>query len=285
MHSAFSRRRFVVAAAAAAGATWFDVPRILADTRAESTKKYGGFPMGIQSFTLRNFTGDKVLDIVQNDLGLHYVEFIDPHFGEQLDDAYITQMKAKLAAHDITHSGQFVGISANHESNKKIFEFAKRNGLRQIIGDFNPDAHASLSKLVADYDIRVGGHNHGPGNHWCKIDDLLKQIKDLDPRIGACADLGHYLHAGVDPVEAIRLYKGRLWGIHLKDHVSATSGSKGTVLGKGVMDVKGVFKALKEVGFPADGSLSLEYEEKPENPIEDVKASLAAAAEAAQSVA
>jgi predicted DNA-binding antitoxin AbrB/MazE fold protein len=33
----------------------------------------------------------------------------------------------------------------------------------------------------------------------------------------------------------------------------------------------GVFKALKKVKFPADGSISLEYEANPQNPLDDIK--------------
>ena len=59
-----NRRSFLqttLTTAAAAGATWFDVPQILAKeaklsaARKASLKKYGGFPMGIQSYSLRAF--------------------------------------------------------------------------------------------------------------------------------------------------------------------------------------------------------------------------------------
>ncbi|MFO1066494.1 MAG: hypothetical protein U0892_21760 [Pirellulales bacterium] len=32
-----------------------------------------------------------------------------------------------------------------------------------------------------------------------------------------------------------------------------------------------VFDALVETGFPADGALSLEYEEHPDNPLADIR--------------
>jgi hypothetical protein len=44
----------------------------------------------------------------------------------------------------------------------------------------------------------------------------------------------------------------------------------------------GVFKALKKVKFPADGCLALEYEENPDNPLDDVKQCLAVADESAR---
>jgi sugar phosphate isomerase/epimerase len=45
----------------------------------------------------------------------------------------------------------------------------------------------------------------------------------------------------------------------------------GVILGKGHLDVPAVFAALEQVGFPADGALSLEYEEHPENPLADIR--------------
>ena len=45
-----------------------------------------------------------------------------------------------------------------------------------------------------------------------------------------------------------------------------------------------MFKALKDVNFPLDGALSLEFEGSPDDPIGEIKECLAVAAEAAQRV-
>ena len=52
------------------------------------------------------------------------------------------------------------------------------------------------------------------------------------------------------------------------------------IIGEGLLDLKGTFAALREVGFPADGALSLEYEEK--DPEGDIRECLAAASTAAK---
>ena len=54
-------------------------------------------------------------------------------------------------------------FSKNHEANRKLFEFAKQVGMRNITADPSEDAFESLDKLVAEYDIRIAIHNHGPG--------------------------------------------------------------------------------------------------------------------------
>lgn len=45
-----------------------------------------------------------------------------------------------------------------------------------------------------------------------------------------------------------------------------------------------MIKALKDVNFPADGALSLEFEGNPDDPIAEIKKCIAVAAEAAQLV-
>jgi len=66
----------------------------------------------------------------------------------------------------------------------------------------------------------------------------------------------------------------------MKDEAKQEKKSHNVVIGSGHLDVLGLFKGLKKVGFPADGSLSLEYEANPANPIDDMKQCLAVAREA-----
>jgi sugar phosphate isomerase/epimerase len=52
------------------------------------------------------------------------------------------------------------------------------------------------------------------------------------------------------------------------------------ILGKGHLPVKAVFEALVATNFPADGALSLEYEENPQDPVEDIRQCVAVARQA-----
>jgi len=108
----------------------------------------------------------------------------------------------------------------------------------------------------------------------------VNAIKDHDPRIGACVDCGHFLSSGEDPVRCILTLANRVHGVHLKDHAEFGKKSDNVVLGKGHLDVVALFKALRQIKFPADGALSLEYEANPDNPIDDMKTCLAIAQDA-----
>ena len=84
--------------------------------------------------------------------------------------------------------------------------------------------------------------------------------------------------------DVIRALKGRLYGVHLKDFAEMKDKTKGVILGKGHMNVDATFLALREVKFPSDGALSLEYEENPKDPIADIKECLAVARESAKKI-
>ncbi len=65
----------------------------------------------------------------------------------------------------------------------------------------------------------------------------MHAVEKRDPRIGACADLGHYIRSGEDPVQVVRLLAGRLFGVHLKDFAEKQDKTKGVILGKGHLNV------------------------------------------------
>lgn len=283
MFTNLSRRRFLaLSAAAAAGATWFDAPRILESTgRAQSGDRFGGFPIGVQSYSLREFKLPEVLRHLQG-MQVHYVEFAGTHCPLTASDEELAQISKQTHDADLKISAHGVNrFTSDHEANKKVFDFAKKLGARVITADPNPDSFDSLDKLVAEYDIRIAIHNHGPTHRYNKVESVVSAIQGHDKRIGACVDCGHYLRSGEDPVKCVLTLRDRVYGVHMKDEAETnTPKSSNVVIGKGHLDLVGLFKALRQVKFPADGALSLEYEANPKNPIDDMKACLEAAREA-----
>ena len=256
--------------------------RLEAGKSYSADKKFGGFDVGMQSYTLRTFPIDRALAEI-NKLGLGSVELFQQHFSSQSSDADIEAMKSKTSSLGIRMRGHGVNpFTADHEANRRWFEFAKKAGIKNLSADPTEDAFDSLDKLCEEYQIRIAIHNHGPGARYDKVADVLTAIQGHHPLIGACADLGHYIRSGEDPVRAINLFEGRLYGIHLKDFAEQKAKTEGVILGQGHLDVVAVFKALKKVNFPADGCLSLEYEEHPEDPLADVRACLAVADDSAR---
>jgi len=268
-HAAHTRRSFLAASAAACGSA--------ALGRGAVAKEPLPLTLGIQLYSLRGFPVDQALDHAKA-LGLTQVEFYSGMFPITDDAEAIAAIKQKVADRGLTISAHGVNrFTKDAAANRTLFEFAKAAGTKTITADPDPDSFASLDELVKEFDIRVAIHNHGPRHRYNKALDVLDAIEKHDERIGACADLGHFIRSGERPVEVIRLLEGRLYGIHLKDFAEMQDKTKGVILGRGHLDVPAVMEALVAVGFPADGALSIEYEENPKDPIADLEQCVAVA--------
>jgi sugar phosphate isomerase/epimerase len=281
MKTTLSRRRVLaLSTAAAAGATFSEIPNILRAANLAADDPFGGWPIGVQSYSLRKFNTVEAIRHIQG-MGVHFAEFYSKHLAIDASADQLAETKKLLASADVTLNAHGVsGFSKDHEANRKVFAFAKRAGIKNITANPEPDAFDSLDKLVAEYDIRICIHNHGPGALFDKIASVLDAVEGHDKRIGACVDTGHFIRSGEDPVEAVRKIKDRVFAVHLKDDThKGDKGSHNVVIGKANLDVTGIFKALRDIKFPADGSISLEYESNPDNPIDDMKQCLAVARE------
>lgn len=272
-----TRRSFLAAAGTAAAtgvAALSPLGRLAAAAQATNLN------LGVQLYSLRGYKVDEALRHAR-DLGFKFVEFYPGMYPLNADATAIDAMKVQLTDLGLTISAHGVNrFTKDAAANRKMFEFAKAAGIRTFGADPDPDSFTSLDELVKEFDIRVAIHNHGPTHRYNKAIDVLQAVEKYDSRIGACADLGHFLRSGERPVEVIRLLKGRLYGIHLKDFAEMQDSTKGVILGKGHIDVPAVMAALIAVDFPADGALSIEYEENPQNPLADIKACEQAARQA-----
>jgi sugar phosphate isomerase/epimerase len=264
--------------------------------RAEDEKdeRFGPFKIGAQTYTFREFDLDGCLKRMK-ELGLHYGEFYQKHIPF---DSSPDQIKAVLKTckdYGVTPTGYGVlPFTKNQDANKKAFELGKALGLQYLSADPTPDAFDSLDKLCEEYKIAIAIHPHGPAgkgqlHRWYSAEVILKAVKDHNELIGTCLDTGHLIRAAIlgeklDPAQQIRLMGKRNFAIHLKDNDNEAE-KKGdpdsnVVFGKGALDLDSVLKALKEVGFK--GTIEVEYESHPKDPMPDVKECLAVLEKAAK---
>jgi inosose dehydratase len=100
----------------------------------------------------------------------------------------------------------------------------------------------------------LGYHNHmgalGEGPE--AIDAVMQAV---DPRYARLElDVAHYFQGGGEPVKAIRKYHDRLLFLHMKDveQLAAKADAKSyrfVELGRGKVDIPGIFAALREVKY------------------------------------
>ena len=266
-----SRREFLKTSAVAGAA--------LFAAKAAADDPFGGFTVGIQSYTFRNFKLEPALKKTQ-ELGLKYAEFYRGHVPADSNAEKLAGVKKLCTEYGITPVAFGVeGFSKNHDANKKLFDFARALGIKYLSADPAPDSFDSLDKLCEEYKVAIAIHPHGPAgggklHRWYSAEVILKAVKDHHPLIGTCLDTGHLIRAAqlgekLDPVQQVKLMGARNFGLHLKDHDNKRKTDVPYGDPTGALDVPGVLKALKEVKF--GGYISIEYEANPDDPSPDVK--------------
>ena len=281
MEKALSRREFAraglgVVASAIVGCA----PRHASKAKAKPAPPPFTIRLGLQSYSLRSFRFEDAVAKLQQ-LGLHHVEMFPRHLPQNLKPQDLAARLARLKAAAIKVNGYGVcGIRKNEAAIRALFGFAKKVGIEVVAAAPAPDALPMLDKLVAEYDIKIGIHNHGPGDKtWGKLQQLLDGTKDRHPNIGVCLDTGHLFRSGDDPIEAVRRLGPRLHSLHFKD---VNAQGHDVVVGTGTLDLGAFLSALREVGF--DGPFSLEFELNPKDPMPGIAQSLAAIRSAAEKV-
>jgi sugar phosphate isomerase/epimerase len=278
------RRQFLATGAAALAAT---LPAFSADKKDDA---FGGFKLGVQSYTFREFDLEPALKRI-HEAGLEYGEFYQKHCPLTDNSKALAAFLKLCKEYKITPRAWGVqNFTKDHDKNKELFDFGKALGLKMFSANPDPDSFKSLDKLCEEYKIAIGIHPHGPIgkgrlDRWYSAEIILAAVKDHHPLIGACLDTGHLIRAAqlgkkLDPAEQVRTMGKRNFGMHLKDHDNKKKTD--VVFGKGVLDVPAVLKALAEVKF--DGMISIEYEANATNPLPDVKACVQAFKDAVKKV-
>ena len=273
---AFSRRELLSRGLGAAGA--FAVGRSavgLAGTAGVFKAPAAPFKIGIQSYSLRGYTTGGKADLakalgVSKDLGVHFWEAYPAHvpMTEDLDKLRLLKDEMKAAGVETIGYG-VIPFRKGDANNRRAFEFAKNLGVSYLSADPAPDSFDELDKLVDEFDVAVGIHNHGPGHRYDKIDVIARAIKDHHAKIGCCIDTGHFLRSKEDPVHAAEVFGKRVYGVHLKDVKDA---QHFTILGKGDLNTPGLFRVLNANDYK--GLVAVEYEENEKDPADDIRACL-----------
>jgi inosose dehydratase len=273
-----TRRGFLrTGAAAAAGLAL--TPH--AGNAAQERDPFGGFTLGVQSYSFRQFNLERALQAI-NKLGLRYVELYNGHVPLNSTPKQIEAVLRLCKENNVTPIAFGVErFTKDDKANRAKFEFARALGARHLSADPDPESFDNLEKLVAEFNISIAIHPHGPAgkqlHRWYSAETIMKAVEKRHRLIGSCLDTGHLIRAAqapferkLDPAQQVRVMGARNFGMHLKDHDNKRRTD--VVFGRGSLDVASVLRALREVKFA--GYLSIEYEANPNDPSADIRACL-----------
>jgi sugar phosphate isomerase/epimerase len=262
------------------------------NAKAQNTPESFGWKLGAQTYSFRLFTLEEALNKADS-IGIKYVQgfpgqkvgagisgTMDYHMTAAKRDSVLQLLKNK----GIAMISYGVVTPANENDWKQLFEFAKGMGLQQFASEPEPQFIQLVSGLADQYQINVAFHNHPRPSRYWSPDTLLKYTAGYSKRLGSCADVGHWVRSGLDPVEMLKKLQGRIVELHVKDLHETPSAEYAAFLlsrplpgtqqvrsstpppagphdvpwGTGVSTIRAVLGELKRQGFK--GALFAEYE-------------------------
>jgi len=179
--------------------------------------------------------------------------------------AYLKQEGVKLADFGVV-------TPSSDDDWRKLFEFAKAMGIPLIVSEPKPEKLDMVVALGEEFDINIAIHNHPSPSIYADPDKMLETIQGYSNRLGVCADVGHWIRSGFDPVESLKKLEGRILELHFKDESVLGKEAEEIVWGTGVANVKGMLEELERQNF--SGVLAIEYESRPEDNMDEIKQSM-----------
>lgn len=236
--------------------------------------------LGSQAYTFRLFTLEETLEKL-NSIGVKYVELypgqkIDKS-GEETTNFSVSEEKREtiknlLKKHKIEAVAYGV-VSPDDEDWPKVFEFAKEMGIGIITTEPRANQFDLVEKLCEQYGIKVALHNHPVPSMYWHPEVPLRLLENRSPLMGVCADIGHWLRSGLNPVDCLQKLEGRIISLHVKDlNVRGVRSAHDVPWGTGNSNIAGVLHELNRQGFK--GVFSAEYEHNWENNLPEVKESM-----------
>jgi sugar phosphate isomerase/epimerase len=263
-----TRRTFLTSSAGAAAL----LPAVSWAAAAPPPAGSTALKLGLASYSLRKFTLDQTLAMCR-ELSLAYINFKDVHLPMTDSKEALLAARQKIAASGLTIMGGGTITLKNDEAQvRKAFEYAQAAGFPLMVTAPEPEAFDLIEKMIKEFGIKVAIHNHGPEDKaFPAPQDAYRLLKGRDPRFGLCMDIGHATRAGADPVKTVAECRDRLLDLHVKDLKDPKDKDSQTEVGKGVLDIPGLFRALQRISY--SGHVGLEYEINPDTPLVGLKES------------
>jgi sugar phosphate isomerase/epimerase len=264
-----TRRQFLTGTAALAAAA--AAPSTAAARTAEH--HWGDLPLAVATYSLRAFSREQAISIIRQ-LGIKYVNVKSFHMPYYLSKEDLAAARADFekAGLEIVSGGN-VSLQSEDESYiRKYLEYAKNAGLPIVVCAPTTTNLKLVEKHAIQLDLKIAIHNHGPEDtQFPNGASVLKYVKNMDPRMGLCYDIGHASRTGADVIEEIEAAGDRLHDIHIKDLTDYSSRESQVPVGKGKIPIAGIFTTLKKMRYK--GVVGLEYEVEPATPEQGMDAS------------
>lgn len=235
-------------------------------------KNPADLPVGIADYTFLHFDIPQSIKMMQR-LDIHSMSIKNFHLPYDSTKEKIDEVVKEYKDGGISIYGVGVIYMKNKEEVDQAFEYAKNVGVSIIIGVPEHDQIDYVEQKVKSYNIKLAIHNHGPEDKMYPNPQIAYDlVKNRDPRMGLCLDVGHAQRAGVDPAKAVLKYNKRIFDLHIKDVTKAEQDGKAIETGRGIINFPALVKALRKIKYP--GHCSIEFEKDMKDPFPGIAESV-----------
>jgi sugar phosphate isomerase/epimerase len=192
---------------------------------AQKTPEALGWQLATQTYSFRLFTFEEALNKADS-IGIKFVQaFPGQRIGAGMEGTMDFKMPAaridsvlQLARKKGIQIVSYGVVSPRTEGEwRQLFTFLKGMGLKQFASEPEPEFIPLVSKLADEFQINVAIHDHPRPSRYWSPDTLIKYTAGYSKRLGACADVGHWVRSGLDPVACLKKLQGRVFELHMKD--------------------------------------------------------------------
>lgn len=274
-----TRREFATGLAGAAAAFAAGRRALAADAGKIKPSIFGGIEIGVQSFTYRAFSVDRMIESMRS-VGLSNVELWTGH----LDPAKHTEadfktVRGKLDAAGIRVSAYCVNFKPDAAADllDKAFKGAGLLGTSLMTTSTEKSIIPRLDEWAQRYKVTIGIHNHWFGDAWFKgdrsqnfesPDDFMGALQGRSKHMAINLDIGHFSAAGQDPVAFFKEHHDRIMSLHVKDRDKDATHSN-RKFGQGATPITEVLKLARQMKFKY--AANIEWEEDEQEPTPGVK--------------
>jgi len=267
----FNRRNFIKTTGAGVLAAGMPVMST-GSTAVDSPLATDQFSLAVAGYTFAKINLDDSL-VMMKRVGMKYLGVKDFHLPLNSSKEVIDETLAKMKSFGVEPYGVGPIYMKSEAAVDQAFEYAKLVGINLIIGVPDVQFLPYVEKKVKEYDFRLAIHNHGPDLPiYPSAEDIWKEIKNLDKRIGFCLDIAHTIRLGLDPIETYIKFKDRMYDFHIWDVDKPEKAGWCVEAGRGIIDFPKFFKTLREHKYA--GTCSLEYGKDMADPLPGIAESI-----------
>lgn len=247
---------------------------------SERQKEEADFKIGVALYSFNRFSFQEAVEKAS----LAEVKFVEGFSFHALGEEFggkkiidITDQEASLVGQILENRKVFMpSIYADGKTMaewEKLFYQAEKLGLDFLVGEPEPQFLDDVNRLAGEHHMQFAIHEHAVGlSRYWHPDSAMAAIEGRE-NLKVCADIGHWVRSGLDPVECLRVLEGNILSVHVKDLDSfGNINALDVNIGTGIIDYQKILEELKRQRFT--GYVFVECEHNWEDNFSDVQESV-----------